>query len=140
MLCTAESSSTERLSRLSQLTHVYKSKQTDGIASSSSSKMTQSGVPPVICEICSQTFDKEDLKIKAPTHFLGKKHQKSMFRSNYIKPAIFLPGIKIKIHKWFFLIQFLIYRCERTQFTKNFGILLDLWTNYTRSTFFELQK
>ena len=68
-----------------------------------SSKMTQSGVPPVICEICSQTFDKEDLKIKAPTHFLGKKHQKSMFRSNYIKPAIFLPGIKIKIHKCFFL-------------------------------------
>ena len=57
--------------------------------------MTQSGVPPVppvICEICSQTFDKEDLKTKATVHFLGKTHQRRMFQSNYKKPAIFLPG------------------------------------------------
>ena len=79
---------------LSQLTHINKIKTKTNL-NSRKAKMTQSSVPPVICEICSQTFDKEDLKTKATVHFLGKTHQRRMFQSDYKKPAIFLPG---KIH------------------------------------------
>ena len=56
----------------------------------------QKDTPQIICDMCSQTIESAELALNAATHFLSKKHKKSMFNSNYNKPAIFLPG-KIKL-------------------------------------------